>query len=430
VEEAVACYRRGVLLEPDNAAFHSNLLRALLHDPATELAAVRNEHLAWADRHARPLAGEVRPHANDRNPNRRLRIGYVSPDLRAHAIGWLMGTILEHHDRQGFEIVCYSDAARICRPDAQTQRLQRHAHLWRDSAPLDDQQLADLIRQDRIDILVDLATHSANNRLLVFARKPAPVQVTYLGYPGPTGLSTMDYRLTDCHLNPPGQEPEGPEKLVYLPDCYWCYSAPADAPDVNDLPAAAKGHISFACLNTFGKVNSTVLALWAKVLAAVPRSRLHLLIAGGRGNGRVYKIFEQSGIDPQRIELIDRQDSSGYFKLYHAVDIALDPFPYNGHTTSYDGLYMGVPLVTLAGQLAVGRAGVSILSNVGLTDLIAQTSEQYVEIAASLAGNLPRVAELRRTLRQRMQDSPLMDGPRFVRNLELAYRQMWRAWCG
>jgi predicted O-linked N-acetylglucosamine transferase (SPINDLY family) len=426
VDEAADCARKALAILPAAAAMHSNLLFTLQFSPSIDPAALRAEHDNWATRHARPLYSQIRPQANTCDPARRLRIGYVSPNLRGHIIGMLLETFLVHHDRQQVFTACYSDTPYR---DGITQSLQQHSDLWRDTAGLSDQQLADQIRQDQIDILVDLNLHMAQNRLLVFARKPAPVQVTYLGYPATTGLETIDYRLTDPYLSPPDAPSEGPEKLVHLPHGYWCYKPLPDAPPVNDLPAMNNGHITFGCFNNFAKVNAGVIALWSSLLKLLPQSQLHLLIPGGPRNTRVYDSFQAHGIDPQRLRLFDRQSGPEYLKLHHAVDIALDPFPYNGHTTSYDALYMGVPLVTLTGQRAVSRAGLSILTNLNLTELVARSPEQYVQIATSLAADLPRLADLRRTLRPRLEQSPLMDAPRFARDIEAAYRQMWLTYC-
>ena len=300
------------------------------------------------------------------------------------------------------------------------------AALW----ALRTQQVAERIRSDRIDILVDLALHTANNRLLVFARKPAPVQVTWLGYPGTTGLSAIDYRLTDPYLDPPGLfDAFYSEESIRLPDTFWCYDPLTDQPPVNALPALENGFITFGCLNNFCKVNDGCLALWAQVLQAVPQSRLLLLAPRGQAREHVLARLQQEGIAAPRVEFADRQPRLEYLKLYHRIDLGLDPLPYNGHTTSLDAFWMGVPTLTLVGKTVVGRAGWSQLCNLGLKELAAETPEQYVALAAELAADLPRLQELRGTLRQRMLRSPLMDANRFARHVEQAYRQMWRRWC-
>jgi predicted O-linked N-acetylglucosamine transferase (SPINDLY family) len=295
---------------------------------------------------------------------------------------------------------------------------------------LSDEQLADAIRQDQIDILVDLTMHMAKGRLLVFARKPAPVQVTYLAYCGTTGLRVMDYRLTDPYLDPPGDSERCySEQSVWLPETYWCYRPTIEAPPVNGLPALLAGGVTFGCLNNFCKVTAPTLAAWRRLLQAVPGSRLLVHSHPGKHRDRVRDFFTQEGVSPERVTFAGKLPITDYFRTYARIDVALDPFPYGGGTTSCDALWMGVPVVSLAGQTAVGRGGLSILSNLGLTDLVARDCEQYVRIAADLANNLPRLGELRATLRARMQNSPLMDTPRFAGNIEAAYRAMWQRWC-
>jgi predicted O-linked N-acetylglucosamine transferase (SPINDLY family) len=293
-----------------------------------------------------------------------------------------------------------------------------------------DEEAAGRIREDRIDILVDLTMHMAHGRPLVFARKPAPVQAAWLAYPGTTGMSAMDYRLTDPHLDPPGLNDHFySETSIRLPDSFWCYDPLVTELAINPLPAEANGFLTFGCLNNFCKVNEQVLRLWAQVLKTVPGSRFMLLCPEGNHRQPLLDLMQRQGISPDRIELIAGRPRLQYLELYHRMDVGLDSLPYNGHTTSLDSYWMGVPVVTLVGQTVVGRAGLSQLTNLGLPELIARTPEQYVQIAADLAGNLPRLAELRRTLRARLQASPLMDAPRFARNIEAAYRQMWRNWC-
>ncbi len=276
----------------------------------------------------------------------------------------------------------------------------------------------------------------AHNRLLVFARKPAPVQVTFAGYPGTTGLRTIDYRITDPYLDPPGLY-DGcySEESIRLPDSFWCYDPLDNQPAVNALPAAEKGYICFGCLNNFCKVNPQVLKIWARVLKAadrgymVPGSRLTILAGEGTHRQDALDLLAEEGVAGDRVTFVGNQPRPQYLTYYHGLDIGLDTVPYNGHTTSLDSFWMGVPVVTLAGPTVVGRAGLSQLMNLGLPELIASSPEQYVQVAAELAHDLPRLSGLRASLRDRMRASPLMDAPRFARNLEAAYREMWRRWC-
>ena len=428
LDEAIATYRQVVALAPDHAGFHSNLLYTLYYHPAYDGQAMAQEARRWAQRHAEPLKRFIQPHANDRNPERRLRIGYVSADFRDHASAFFLVPLLAAHDHQACEISCY---AHVARPDHLTARMRALSDHWRNTVGVADEALAEMIRRDQIDILVDLKLHTANNRLPVFARKPAPVQATWLGYPGSTGLDTIDYRLSDPYLDPPGMDESiYTEQTLRLPESFWCYD-PLDGREIscNALPALANGYVTFGCLNNFSKVNEAVLRLWAKVLRAVPSSRLLLLTPEGAARSQVLKLLERETIDPQRLEFVTIQPRPQYLQSYHRMDLGLDTFPCNGHTTSLDSFWMGVPVVTLVGQTAMGRAGSSILANLGLPELAARSEEAYVGIAGTLAADLPHLGRLRATLRQRMEQSPLMDAPRFARNVEAAYRQMWRHWC-
>jgi predicted O-linked N-acetylglucosamine transferase (SPINDLY family) len=427
LDEALESYRRALAIDPRFAAAHSDLLYTMHLSPRYDAGTIYAEHRRWNQMHALPLAASIRAHANDRTPERRLRIGYVSPDLGGNPIGRFLLPLLEAHDHGRFEIFCYSSAPVS---DAMTDRCRDQADAWRDVLPLSDEQLAEAVRADRIDILVDLSMHAASSRLLAFARKPAPVQVTYLAYCGTTGLDAIDYRLTDRYLDPPNEEQRiYSEESICLPDTYWCYQPLAAAPPVNRLPALAAGRVTFGCLNNFCKVTEPAFAVWPRLLRAVPESRLLLHAYAGSHRDRLCDALAREGVDPERLLFVDFLPTREYFQAYQRIDVGLDPFPYGGGTTTCDALWMGVPVVSLAGRTAVGRGGLSILSNLGLRDLVASDADQYVRIAADLAGDVGRLAELRSTLRQCMQQSPLMDAPRFARNVEAAYRTMWRRWC-
>jgi protein O-GlcNAc transferase len=427
LDQALASYDRAIALRPDRADYLGNRIFCMQYHPDLDAAAQRDYRQLWDQRHAQPLSGRILLHANDRSADRRLRIGYVSPDFREHCQSFFTLPLLRSHDHERFEIICYSS---VRREDAVTQRLRGCADVWRSVAHLSDAQLADAIREDRIDILVDLTMHMAGGRLITFAAKPAPVQVTWLAYPGSTGLAAMDYRLTDPFLDPHGaDESIYSERSLRLPDTFWCYD-PLDDLAPSEVPASRQAGITFGCLNNFCKVNESVLKLWAAVLGKVAGSRLLILSPAGAHREVATATLGRHGVDASRIQWLDRRPRSKYLLLYHLVDICLDTVPYNGHTTSLDAMWMGVPVITRIGSTIVGRAGWSQLSNLNLTDLAAQTDEQFVTTAANLAADIPRLAELRRTLRQRMAASPLMDAPRFARNVEDAYRQMWQTWCG
>jgi len=428
LHEAITCYRRALQLKPDFAEAHSNLLFTLTSLPDMDAEAIFAEHRAWAERHAAAFARQTIAHANDRSPDRRLRIGYLSADFRRHSVGYFLLWLLERHDHQNFEIVGYSN---VQRPDDFTERMKRSCDSWRNIRAMKDEAVADLIRRDGIDILVDLSGHTAGGRLLVLARKPAPVQVTWLGYANTTGIPAIDYRLTDALADPPGAaDALNVEKLWRLPTCAWCYHPPDEAPDVQARPA---GPITFGCFNAFAKINEKTIALWADLLNRVPASRLLLKSAGaGQESSRTCLTarFAELGITGDRIEMLGRTpDARDHMKLYGRVDVALDTYPYHGTTTTCEALWMGVPVVTLAGRTHVSRVGVSLLTSAGLPELIAQSPEDYLRIAASLADDLPRLTESRQTLRAKLRASPLMDGARFTSDMESAYRQMWRAWC-
>jgi protein O-GlcNAc transferase len=425
-EEALACYRRAMELEPESIGPHCNLVYTLYFCPGQNAETLAEEHRRWTERHAKPLLRFAEPHANDQAPERRLRIGYISPDLRIHPIGRFMLPLLEAHDHTLFEIFCYS---LLNLPDAWTTRCQRCADVWRDVYGWSDDAIASAIRRDGIDILVDLTMHMAGGRLPLFARKPAPVQVTYLAYPGTTGLDTIDYRLTDKYLDPPEQNHRFySEESVYL-DSYWCYQeVSADLP-LTPSPCRKTGSVTFGCLNNYCKVTAPTLETWSRILQAVPGSQLLLCTQQGSHRNRVTDFLSQRDISSERVVFVDFMKTLEYFRTYEHFDIALDPFPYGGGTTTCDALWMGVPVVCLAGKMAVGRGGVSILSQLGLTELLAQDTEEYIRIAVTLAGDRERLAVVRTTLRARMKQSPLMDSPRFARIVEAAYRTMWRRWC-
>jgi len=427
IAEALAACRRALELRPSHSPSFNNLVYTSHFLPDGGGAALAEELRRWNELHAAPLADSIPPHTNDRSAERRLRVGYVSPDFRVHPVGRFLLPLLEAHDHERFEIYAY---ASVFAPDALTERCRDAVDVWRDVAGLSDAQLASAIRADQIDVLVDLTMHMAGSRLLSFARKPAPVQVTYLAYVSTTGMAAMDYRLTDRYLDPPGEEPRHyAEQSIRLPETYWCYRPGVETPGVNALPALDAGWVTFGSLNNFCKLSPAALDTWIRLLQAVPRSRLLLHAHRGSHRDRLRELLAERGVLPERVSFMGALPAEEYFRLYHRVDVALDPFPYSGGTTTCDALWMGVPVVSLAGPTAVGRGGVSILSNVGLQELVANDLEHYVALATELAGAPSRLVQLRTTLRRRMQQSPLMDAPRFARHVEAAYRETWRRWC-
>jgi Flp pilus assembly protein TadD len=424
VPQAIEALRQAILIKPDAPVANSNLLYDLHFHPGYDAAAILREHRRWDQVHAAPIQKEIPRHDNDRTPDRRLRIGYVSPDFRDHCQSFFTVPLLSSHDHQELEIFCYAD---VRRPDAITERIRKYTDVWRSTCGVPDEKVAEMVRADQIDVLVDLTMHMSRGRPLLFARKPAPVQVAWLAYPSTTGLAAMDARLTDPFLDPPGTHDEFySEQSIRLPDTFWCYDPLTTEPKVNELPAQKPGHVTLGCLSNFVKVNDNMLALWSQVLSKLPHSRL--LLWCPQGNHR-QRAVEKLGVDAARVDFIERQPRVKFLELFHRVDFCLDTFPYNGHTTSLDGLWMGVPTVSLRGQTAVSRAGFSQLSNLGLTDLVTADRNEFVKIAVELARDLPRLRELRSTLRHRMEKSPLMDAPRFARGVEAAYRGLWRQRC-
>jgi predicted O-linked N-acetylglucosamine transferase (SPINDLY family) len=430
--DALAAYRRALTLDPQSAEIHSNILLSLYLHPASTAERIAQEQRLWQQQHGEPLRRHFRPHLNDRSPERRLRVGYVSPDFRSHPVGHTLLPIFAAHDRAHFEWFCYSTTT----PDAVTERFRAQATHWRDVGEITEEALAARIREDGIDILVDLALHTAHHRLLAFARKPAPVQVSWLGYPGTTGLAAIDYRLTDRFLDPSDSPGEiSYEKPIRLPDCWCAFQAPADSPEVGELPADRAGHITFGSYNNFSKINDRVLDLWARLLLAVPDSRLLLLAKAGSHQERTRSFLQERGIAPHRLAFLGYRPTSSeprqaeFLRRYHQIDVALDPFPYNGMTTTCEALWMGVPVITLVGATSMARASFSLLSNAGLSEFATDSEENYLRKAIELAHDRPRLAEWRKTLRPRMHSSLLMDVPRFARNIENAYREIWHHWC-
>ncbi|HEX4613044.1 MAG TPA: tetratricopeptide repeat protein, partial [Urbifossiella sp.] len=426
--EAVPLLRAAAAGRPNWPALHSNLLLALNYRPEVTPADLLAEHRAWADRFAAPLAPADPPRPAAPDPGRPLRIGYLSADLRRHPVAAYIGPVLAAHDRTAVRVICYSAARRA---DDVTDRLKAAADDWRDIAGLDDAAAADLIRRDGVDVLVDLGGHTAGNRLLVLARRPAPVQVTHFGYPNTTGMRVMDYRLTDEAADPNGVDGFYTERLVRLPDVGWCWGPPAAAPDPGPLPCRANGHITFASLNNPAKVTDEVAAVWAQVLHRVPDSRL-LLLTGllAETRERIARLFAGLGVDPGRLRLESRGPADRYYALWASADVGLDPFPYNGGVTTPDALWMGVPVVSLTGDFCRARQGVSVLGVVGLGDWVAPTTAGYVDRAARAAADPDELSAVRAGLRDRLRGSPLLDAARFTRHLEAAYQRMWQERAG
>jgi protein O-GlcNAc transferase len=368
---------------------------------------------------------------NSRDPERPIRLGLLSYELRRHAVAKYLGVLLEHYDRGALEVYCYSTSKR---EDAVSERLKARASVWRNVAGLGDQALAERIRADRIDALLETSGITHGNRLRVMAMRPAPVSISYVGYANTTGLSAIDWRLVDVNTDPPGAEAWSSERLYRLDPTYYCYEPPADGPEPGEPPCLVSGAVTFGSFNSSFKVNGVVLALWARILGQVPGSRLMIKGFEYEDAGlRSTMVSELGalGVAPERITVEGpTHDEAGFLAQYRRVDIGLDPFPYNGMATTMDALWMGVPVVTLEGRMHAGRGSTSILRTLGEPGLIAADEDGYVAIAAGLAADRARLSDFRANLRGRMLASALCDGPGTARRLERAIRVMWREWCG
>ncbi len=429
--EAIAAYRASIAHKPDFAAAHSNLVFSMNYDAAATQQTIFAESRAWHESHAAALGRRAPGHANARDPERRLRVGYVSPDFREHSVAYFLEPLIAAHDRAAFEVFCY---AQVARPDQRTERFRGLADTWRSTVGMTDADLATAVREDRIDILVDLAGHTGGNRLLAFARRPAPVQLSWLGYPNTTGTEAIDARLTDAIADPPGpSDALHSETLVRLPNGFLCYAPTADAPAIGAPPARSTGHVTFGSFNALAKITPAVVAAWARILLGVPGSRLVIKsgpLADAATRARYLEMLAAAGVDAGRVDLRAWIDArSGHLGAYANIDIGLDPFPYNGTTTTCEALWMGVPVVTLAGDRHAGRVGASLLTRIGLAELVADTTDGYVETAVHFAGDLDGLPARRLALRDRMMSSPLCDAAGFARDVEAAYRAMWRRWC-
>jgi predicted O-linked N-acetylglucosamine transferase (SPINDLY family) len=430
LDQAVTEYRRALRHQPECTEAHSNLLMTLNYLPEFPAARLTAEHRAFGVRLDRMARGAKLPHRQSRDPERRLKIGYVSGDFRDHVVGHFVLPLLEAHDRSQVVLYGYSNTAR---PDAITVTLRAQMAVWRETVGIDTEALAAQIHADEIDILVDLAGHSAFNRLPVFARKPAPLQMTWLGYPATTGLSAMDYRLVDIVTDPVGSaDPLSCEALIRLGPSFLCYRA-SQTPDVKPPPVLRQGFITFGSFNNLNKINTKVIEQWAALLHRLPSARLLVKsrqLSCPSVQHALWAAFAGHGIGAERIVSQGwMADTASHLETYHHMDIALDPFPYNGTTTTCEALWMGVPVVTVRGDRHAARVGASLLESLGLGALVAESPAASLEIAAALALNPERLTSLRAELRDRVAAAPLSDAPGLARRVESAYRQAWRRWC-
>jgi len=420
LDGAIKSFERAEAINP-LPQFGSNRLFAMMHHPGIDAQQLTEAHAQWNRRYA----GNIKPIACSRDhllPDHRLRVGYVSPDFHDHPISRFFLPLLGNHARDRFEIFCYSDSAKL---DQVSSMIASKADAWRNVATLSGEQLARQICEDRIDVLVDLAKHTDAKILLACAHRPAPLQISYLAYCGPTGLSAMDYYLTDSHIDPPLQDVNQIGEKPLLLETFWCYAPPEEAPEVNALPALSNGFVTYGCLNHFCKITEPTLHTWREILKKIPHSKLLLHSPPGSHRQRIIDFFAEAEIDSHQLEFVPRMPLRYYLQQYGRIDIALDPFPWGGGTTTCDALWMGVPVITLAGQTPVSRSGLSLLSSAGMPELAADSVGRYIEIAIELATKPADLANRRQLIRQQMIGSRLMDLPRFVRQVEAAYLQMW-----
>lgn len=417
-------FRRACELNPDFANARSSLLFTLNFQSTVSPQEVLVESRIWEDHHARPVYGEQYQHIRREIAGRRLRIGYVSADIRQHAVAAFMAPIIEHHDRSTVELFCY-----YCHPgrDETTDLLAPRFEHWVESAALSDAELAQRIHADGIDVLVDLAGHTAGNRLLTFARRPAPVQITYLGYPGTTGLSAMDYRITDAQADPPSADAHYAETLLRLPHSLWCYQASAAMPEVGELPALANGHLTLGSFNNFNKLDARSIELWARLLREVPGTRLVVAtVPEGPARLALLESFEALGVQASRIDVLPWLDKQAFWKALERVDVSLDPVTVNGATTTCESLWMGAPVLTRVGARFLERAGLSILTSAGLSEFACESDDACVQRVRDLSVDLPKLAALRAGLRQQLSRTSVFDGATFTRSLEALFCEAWR----
>lgn len=407
---------------------HSNYLFIMHYDPSVKSEDIYHETLKWAENytgHITPLA----QHANEPDPKRRLRVGYVSGDFRIHPVTAYLEPVLQSHDKSQIEIFCYANHAR---GDEATERYKSCADHWRNIYQLSDNAVTRIIQEDKIDILIDLSGHTENSRITMFAHKPAPLQATWIGYFNTTGLKAMDYIITDRFLLPPEDEHLYTEKPLRLPHSGAVYKIRDLSVEVNPLPALTNGYVTFGCFNALGKMTPEVVALWAEILKQIPDAKLFLKNQGFNEESvrDAYRAqFASHGVDESRLIFAGFSPTKEYLETYHHVDLGLDPFPYNGATTTLDSLSMGVPMVSLKGDRLIGHIGESLLAKVGLEDFIAQTKEDYVKKAVAFAKDTQKLANIRANLRQTLMASPMTNPETFTRGLEDAFRKIWVEWC-
>ena len=428
LDDAVRRYQKAASIKPDYSAAYSNLLMAEQYRPSQDAETLYKLHCKWDQYYGRAFHADWPKHVNTPDPDRRLRVGLLSADFRRHPVGYFLVGFLKHLPTETIERIIYCDNT----SDDLTEAIKEDSDKWCYVGNVSDSDLASAIFGDRIDILVDLAGHSANNRLPVFSRKPAPVQVTWAGYPGTTGLSSIDYLISDQYSTYAGEEEFCTEKVVRMPHGWLCYQPPDYAPTINALPYEKNGFVTFASFNNPAKLNTELILTWCKVLASVANSRMLIKYKGVDSPSnleRLTSLFETQGISKSRFTLEGQSPHDELLRRYTDADIALDPFPYSGGLTTLEALWMGVPVITMAGETFAGRHSLSHLSNMGLQELVAHNTEQYVELSERLARHPKKLAALRAGLREQMTKSPICDVQKFANDFSIIMRETWKNWC-
>lgn len=430
VSESLEYIRKSLLLKTNQPKIHNNLIFVLNSSIEQNRATLFAELQRFNEQHAKPLVIHIKSHNNLPNPNKKLKIGYVSSDFRRHSVAYFAESILKNHDHTQFEVFCYHNHETS---DDFTRRFQSYADHWCDCNSLSDEELAEQIRQDGIDILIDLNGHTAGNRLLVFARKPAPIQATYVGFPNSTGLTTIDYHITDSYFDPIGiGEQYHSEQLLRMSNSYHCYTPNEDSPEFVELPAINNGYVTFCSFNKFEKISPVNIKLWIQLLKMIPTAKFMVknhALENLELQEKFLQSFTQQGIEAHRLILGSEPNTLATLHAYNQADITLDTYPYNGCTTTCQSLWMGVPVVSLVGETHVARAGLSLLTAADFPEFIAYNEQQYIDIAVNLANNVERLQHIRQTMREKLRTSPLMDHQGFTEELENHYHQIWQRWC-
>ncbi|MDB5814916.1 MAG: hypothetical protein JWN23_2033 [Rhodocyclales bacterium] len=427
-KEAERLHRQAILLAPDFEPAHNSLICLLDQLPGVEPSEMLNARKRWAERY--PLPTTPRNHRNIRDPQKILNVGYVSADFKAHPSAYFVTPLFSKHDRNRVKVHCYYNWPE---EDEMSRQIQSLVAVWRNIHGMDDQRVAALIEDDGIDILVDLSGHTVGNKLGLFASQISPIQATYMGYLGSSGLPQIQYRISDAMLDPLGMtESNQTETVVRTNGCCVCFSPDHNAPQLNELPALKNGTLTFGSVNARRKLNETVLTSWRELLLEVVDSKLIMILAHGERPsvcGAMLDFFASGGVDPQRISIRGRQNLEGFFSCIQECDLMLDPFPYNGGTTTFHSLWMGVPVITLAGKSALARCGLMIMESIGLPEFVAHSRDEYVKIGRLYAESLPALAQIRASLRQKFIAAPFADSSRVALEVENIYRKLWQDWC-